>query len=167
MELQKPLYQRRHALITGSSEPTTDEVVEGEKQSLKDDEDYTPLPKDTPNSTSGIPQFWLTALRNHIGLSEIITDRDAEALKSLVDLQLSYLQDKPGFTLTFTFAPNDFFENETLEKTYIYQEEVGYAGDFVYDKAIGTEIKWKDDQDLTKEYEVKKQRNKSTLPFLL
>ena len=48
-----------------------------------------------------------------------------------------------------------------LEKTYVYREEVGYSGDFVYDRAIGTEIKWKDEKDLTKEFEIKKQRNKS------
>jgi len=44
----------------------------------------------------------------------------------------------------------------------LYQEEVGYSGDFVYDRAIGTEIKWKEDKDLTKEFEIKKQRNKNT-----
>lgn len=38
---------------------------------------------------------------------------------------------------------------------------MGYAGDFVYDRAIGTDIKWKEDKDLTKEFEIKKQRNKS------
>jgi nucleosome assembly protein 1-like 1 len=43
----------------------------------------------------------------------------------------------------------------------VYREEVGYSGDFVYDRAIGTEIKWKDEKDLTKEFEIKKQRNKS------
>lgn len=61
----------------------------------------------------------------------------------------------------FVFSSNDFFENETLEKTYLYQEEVGYGGDFVYDRAIGTTIKWKEDKDLTTEFEIKKQRNKS------
>jgi hypothetical protein len=43
----------------------------------------------------------------------------------------------------------------------LVQEEVGYGGDFVYDKAVGHEIKWKEDKDLTKKIEIKKQRNKS------
>ncbi len=106
----------------------------------------------------------MTALRTHVHLSDTITDRDAEALKSLTDIRIEYLpstEKKPGFKLLFHFAPNDFFENEVLEKTYLYQEEVGYSGDFMYDRAIGTEIKWKEDKDLTKEFEVKKQRNKS------
>jgi len=168
LELQKPLYSRRHEIITGAAQPTSEEIEEGEKVSAKDDEDYTPLPKDAPSSTSGIPEFWLTALRNHIGISELITDRDADALKHLSDVQISYLDEasqpegKPGFKLLFYFNPNDYFEDSILEKTYIYQEEVGYSGDFVYDRAIGTEIKWKEDKDLTKEFEIKKQRNKNT-----
>ncbi|PPQ73475.1 hypothetical protein CVT24_007805 [Panaeolus cyanescens] len=173
LELTKPLYERRNAIITGKSAATSEEILAGESVSKKDDEEYTPLPSDVTPSSSGIPEFWLTALRNHVGLNEIITDRDAEALKSLVDIRLEYLnqddaakasptEGKPGFKLLFQFGPNDFFEDEVLEKTYLYQEEVGYSGDFVYDRAIGTEIKWKEDKDLTKEFEIKKQRNKNT-----
>ncbi|TFK48015.1 NAP-domain-containing protein [Heliocybe sulcata] len=164
-ELQKPLLDRRHAIITGAAAPTPEEVEAGEVVAKKDDEEYTPLPKDVPDSTNGIPEFWLTALRNHVALSDIITDRDAGALKHLTDIRLSYLPStdpKPGFKLSFYFTPNEYFDNEVLEKTYIYQEEVGYSGDFVYDRAIGTEIKWKEDKDLTKEFEIKKQRNKNT-----
>ncbi|TFK33749.1 hypothetical protein BDQ12DRAFT_614711 [Crucibulum laeve] len=170
LTLQKPLYERRHAIISGAAEPTTEEIEAGEQYSTKDNEEYTPLPKDTKPSATGIPEFWLTALRNHVGLSELITDRDAEALKHLDDVRIAYLDDatsaetkgKPGFKIEFVFGPNDFFENEVLEKTYLYQEEVGYSGDFVYDRAIGTEIRWKEDKDLTKEFEIKKQRNKNT-----
>ncbi|TBU52800.1 nucleosome assembly protein [Dichomitus squalens] len=165
LELQKPLYDRRHAIITGAAQPTPEEIEAGEKQSIKDDPDYTPLPKDVQPAPAGIPEFWLTALRTHAHFGEVITDRDADALKSLIDIRIEYLpstEPKPGFKLLFKFAPNDYFENEVLEKTYLYQEEVGYSGDFMYDRAIGTEIKWKEDKDLTKEFEVKKQRNKNT-----
>lgn len=167
MELQKPLYERRNAIVTGKAQATSEEVAAGEAQSLKDDPEHTPLPADVTSDPSGIPEFWLTALRNYIGLAEVITDRDAEALKHLLDIRISYIKEgeKPGFKLSFVFSPNDFFEDEILEKTYLYQEEVGYSGDFVYDRAIGTEIKWKADKDLTKEFEIKKQRNKSKSQF--
>lgn len=39
---------------------------------------------------------------------------------------------------------------------------MSYDGDFLYDRAEGTTINWKEDQDLTKEIEIKKQRNKHT-----
>ena len=165
-DLYAPLYERRNAIITGAVAPTAEEIEAGEQLSAKDDEEYVPLPKGS-TATSAIPVFWLTALRNHIGLSELITDRDSAALKHLVDVRLSYLDDlsnlktKPGFKLTFTFSENEYFENDTLEKTYFYQEEAGYFGDMAYDHAIGTEIKWKEDKDLTKKFEIKKQRNKS------
>lgn len=42
------------------------------------------------------------------------------------------------------------------------QDEVGYSGDFLYDRAVGDTIHWKEDKDLTKEIEIKKQRNKNT-----
>ncbi|KAG9311196.1 NAP-domain-containing protein [Chiua virens] len=165
LELQRPLYERRNAIISGSSAPTAEEMDSGIQSSIKDDEDYTPLAKDPPTGPAAIPEFWFTALRNHIGISDLITDRDAGALKHLTDIRLSYLpsdEPKPGFKISFYFSPNEYFENEVLDKTYLYQEEVGYSGDFVYDRAIGTEIKWKEDKDLTKEFEIKKQRNKNT-----
>ncbi|KAH9475768.1 Nucleosome assembly protein 1 [Psilocybe cubensis] len=172
LELQKPLYERRSAIIAGKAAATTEEIEAGEEASVKEDEDYAPLPKDVKPSPSGIPEFWLTALRNHVGLSDMITDRDADALKHLVDVRLEYLKEgdeapketlgKPGFKIIFEFEKNDYFTNEVLEKTYLYQEEVGYSGDFVYDRALGTNIKWKEDKDLTKEFEIKKQRNKNT-----
>lgn len=162
LELARPLYERRHVIITGAAEPTAEEVAEGEKESAKDDDEYTPLPKDI-SGPSAIPEFWLTALRNHVGISDLITDRDAGALKHLKDIRLAYLEKgKPAFKIDFVFESNEYFENEVLTKTYTFQDELGYAGDFVYDKAIGTEIKWKDDKDLTKEFEIKKQRNKNT-----
>ncbi|KIM36297.1 hypothetical protein M413DRAFT_78327, partial [Hebeloma cylindrosporum] len=45
LELQKPLYERRNDIITGKAAATRDEIYAGEQASIKDDEDYTPLPK--------------------------------------------------------------------------------------------------------------------------
>ncbi|KAG1814821.1 NAP-domain-containing protein [Suillus variegatus] len=156
--LQQPLYERRNAIISGAAQATAEEIEAGSQASLKDDPLYPPLPNDE-GAPAAIPEFWSTALRNHVGLSKIITERDAGALKNLTDIRLSYLPSdspKPGFKISFIFNPNDYFENDVLDKTYLYQEE------FVYDHAIGTEIKWKEDKDLTKEFEIKKQQNENT-----
>jgi len=91
----------------------------------------------------------------------MITDRDEAALKDLTDVQMEYL-DKPGFRLIFQFAENDFFTNKTITKTYFYQNESGYGGDFIYDHAEGDKIDWKAGKDLTVRIESKKQRNKNT-----
>ena len=64
-------------------DPEKNDDPEKDDPEKKDDPDYTPLPAATGESdTSAIPEFWLTALRNHPALSEMITDRDADALKS-------------------------------------------------------------------------------------
>jgi nucleosome assembly protein 1-like 1 len=178
----RPLFARRKELVDGSDEPNAEEVESGEQAEDEDsemddddededeDEERERLPVPTAdeiaNAPKGIPEFWLTALKNHLGLSELITDRDEEALKYLIDIRLEYPADKPGFTLIFEFsaAIKAFFANTKLEKTYYYQDEVGYEGDFVYDHAVGTDIKWVDGKDLTVRIETKKQRNKSESP---
>ncbi|KAF7303532.1 NAP-domain-containing protein [Mycena indigotica] len=173
LELQKPLYARRHEIIIGTSSATTEEIEAGDAAAKAEDSDYESVPAatDDDEAVKGIPDFWLTALRNHPGLAELITERDAEALAYLKDITLSYLPKtgeegelagKPGFTITFHWNENPFFTDATLTKTYIYQEEVGYSGDFVYDRAVGSKIAWKEDKDLTREWEIKKQRNKNT-----
>jgi len=178
------LYERREAIIAGKIEPTEAEIEAGQAADSDDEEDEEEEgarisevtdEKDEDSKVAGIPEFWLTALRNHVAISETITDRDEEVLRKLENIRLSYPDgERPGFKLHFTFGKNDFFEDTELVKTYFYQvsrgsvttrkangqEQVGYGGDFVYDKAIGHDIKWKEDKDLTKKVEIKKQRNK-------
>jgi len=163
-----PLYDRRLAIISGKAEPTEDEVTAGQNADSDDEDEEEPAGasisevKDDDEKVDGIPEFWLTAMKNSNPLAETITDEDEAALKSLTDIRLSYLDGQAGFRLHFTFAPNEFFENTEITKTYYYQDQVGYGGDFVYDKAVGDEIKWKEDKDLTKKIEIKKQRNKTS-----
>lgn len=154
-----PLYQRRATIVNGGVEPTENEVEAGkEEEENKEGEEEK---KDEGEPMTGIPEFWLSAMKNQISLAEMITDRDEEALKHLTDIRMEYL-DRPGFRLIFEFSENEFFTNKTISKTYYYKDENGYGGDFIYDHAEGSKIDWKDDKDLTLRLESKKQRNKST-----
>ncbi|EJD02514.1 NAP-domain-containing protein [Fomitiporia mediterranea MF3/22] len=182
LERTKPLYDRRAAIVSGSSAPTVEEIEAGEAEAIKDDEDHERLPKLEPGTNpekAPIPDFWLNVLRNHSGVEVLLSSRDQDALKHLKDVQLSYLtspikqeegeteqnkeQTQLGFKLLFFFSPNDYFENEVLEKTYLYKTEIDWAGDFQYDHAIGTTIRWKsEDKDLTKDIQTKTQRSKKT-----
>lgn len=136
--------------MNGEAEPTADELKAGQELTLKENPEAEPLPEKEEGDaeakdTKGIPEFWLTALRNHMEISEMITERDEEvwttfisnfwlsieakigllgkfqAIKSLTDITLDLLPETQGFCLTFHFSPNDFFTNETLTKTYYYQ----------------------------------------------
>ncbi|OAR00551.1 hypothetical protein LLEC1_00511 [Akanthomyces lecanii] len=160
-----PLYEKRSAIVNGQTEPTEDEIKAGE------DENFEVQPKateaeddgiklDMPEDVAGIPEFWLSAMKNQVTFAEIITDRDEAALKHLTDIRMEYLQE-PGFRLIFEFSANEFFSNKTLTKTYFYQSESGYGGDFIYDHAEGDKIEWLPGKDLTVRVEAKKQRNKS------
>ncbi|KAK0392168.1 hypothetical protein NLU13_1666 [Sarocladium strictum] len=164
-----PLYEKRAAIVNGKAEPTEEEIkagedndddeepkVEGEASAASPDKQPT-----ASDNVTGIPEFWLSAMKNQNALSEMITDRDEAALKHLVDVRMEYL-DKPGFRLIFEFAPNEFFSNKTITKTYFYQNESGYGGDFIYDHAEGDKIEWLPGKDLTVRVEAKKQRNKNT-----
>lgn len=164
-----PLYEKRAKIVNGALEPTEEEVEAGKAKLEKKEEDETEAKKepetadtDTAGSedTPGIPEFWLSAMKNQISLAELITDRDEGALKYLTDIRMEYL-DLPGFRLIFEFASNEIFTNRTISKTYFYREDTGYGGDFIYDHAEGDNIDWKPNQDLTVRIENKKQRNKS------
>ncbi|KAI4526572.1 NAP-domain-containing protein [Schizophyllum commune Loenen D] len=182
--LQQPLYDRRKAIITGVAAPKEEEVKKGAELFKEEDEDYKESNVEGEAGPSAIPSFWLNALRTHPGLMELITERDEEALKWLTDIRVVNLPLKdtdeeikklvsipeesassPGYSLLFYFnaAENPYFSNDVLVKTYFYQPTVDDLGDWIYDKAIGTKIDWKEeDMDLTREWEVKRQRNKST-----
>lgn len=166
-----PLYEKRAEIVNGKAEPSDEEVKEGEiieseqaeaaeGEEAKPAEEPAEKPAEPAEPVNGIPEFWLSAMKNQVSLAEMITDRDEAALKHLVDIRMEYL-DKPGFRLIFEFAENEFFDNKTLTKTYFYQTESGYGGDFIYDHAEGDEVQWKAGKDLTTRIESKKQRNKS------
>lgn len=159
-----PLYEKRAKIVNGAAEPTDAEVKDGEDDEEKDvtkpETENTVKQEESSETVSGIPEFWLSAMKNQVSLAEMITDRDEAALKHLTDVRMEYL-DKPGFRLIFEFGENEFFTNKIITKTYFYQNDSGYGGDFIYDHAEGHEIDWKPGKDLTVRIESKKQRNKS------
>ncbi|KAK9373243.1 uncharacterized protein V1513DRAFT_449866 [Lipomyces chichibuensis] len=168
-EIYKPLYVRRAMIVAGDVEPTEEEIAAGkeadeneevlkkEEAGVDEEEQESPIPKDA----KGVPEFWLTAIKNVPALAETITDKDEEALKYLSDIRVEFIE-QPGFMLLFQFAENEFFSNKVITKTYFYQDETTFDGDYIYDHAVGDEIDWKDGKNLTVRVEKKKQRNKHT-----
>ncbi len=159
-----PLYQKRATIVNGLAEPTAEEIKAGEEDEEEQVEAEPAEKSEEGSDIKGIPEFWLSAMKNQVSLAEMITDRDEAALKDLIDVRMEYL-DKPGFRLIFEFAENEFFTNKIITKTYFYQNESGYGGDFIYDHAEGDKIDWKSGKDLTVRIESKKQRNKSGFRF--
>ncbi|KAG8989015.1 hypothetical protein FRB90_002449, partial [Tulasnella sp. 427] len=126
---------------------------------LEDDPDAEPLPEvnadggKADDDIKGVPQFWLHVLKNHRNVAPFITERDEEALAYLQDIYVKFLPSStPGYTLSFYFAPNEFFTNKVLTNTYIYKDVLGELGDYVYSSVEGTTIDWKE-EDFTKTHE--------------
>lgn len=106
---------------------------------------------------AGMDQFWLVAMTNSEVVTEIIEDKDRPALKSLRDVECVLDEDDAmSFTLRFHFGPNDYFSNETLEKTYRLIDD----DEPILERAEGTTIDWKPGKNLTVKTLKKKVPNK-------
>lgn len=166
LELYRPYYDKRAQVVAGKYEPTEEEVAIGAKVDEDSEDEHEPAAekieedKEDEENVTGIPEFWLTALKTHPQIGETISDEDCDALKHLVDIRMTYLE-KPGFRIEFEFSENDYFTDKVLTKTYHYQDNVS-GGDYVYDFAEGCKINWKEGKDLTVTVETKKQRHKGT-----
>jgi nucleosome assembly protein 1-like 1 len=165
LEKYTPLYNRRAEIVNGVTEPKEEELETGRVAEQENGETETEAPKEEDETTlssdlKGVPEFWLTAMKNMVALADLITLKDEEVLRFVTDVRLSYL-DVPGFRIEFEFSENEFFTNKVLTKSYFYQQQAGYGGDFIYDHAEGMDIQWKEGKDLTVKIETKRQRNKS------
>lgn len=177
----KAIYEDRKKIVNGEVELKKEDIEHGKavlEEELGDEEEEDGDENGNGNgngngnededdakenaNVKGVPFFWLTAMQNLPPVADMISDRDVPVLEHLVDLRMEYM-DKPGFKLIFEFSPNEYFKNKQIVKTYYYQKELGYTGEFVYDHAEGDEIQWTDNKhNVTVEIELRKQRNKHT-----
>lgn len=113
---------------------------------------------------AGIPDFWLTVLLNHPEIKELIAESDAEALKYLKDVKISYPDDSFGFILTFVFGDNPYFSQNILTKHYVLaeQEETPFMVNYVFDHCSGTTIEWRPGMNLCYKSVLRTQRHRAT-----
>ncbi|KAL8463959.1 hypothetical protein ACS0TY_033776 [Phlomoides rotata] len=140
-KLYQPLYTKRYEIVNGVGENESAAT----EQADKDDEE------------KGVPDFWLTAMKNNEVLAEEISERDEGALKFLKDIKWSRVDSPKGFKLEFYFDANPFFKNSVLTKTYHMIDE----DEPILEKAIGTEIEWHPGKCLTQKVLKKKPKKGS------
>jgi len=180
MEKYSPLYDTRASFISGAREPTDEEMgPEEEDKGIVIEEIKEEKEKNKEKEViTGIPEFWVTAMRHHEALGEFISEGDVDALKYLKDLQCKVFQDIKhkhshgekkegeeeeeeeslhGFSLEFSFDENPFFEDKVLTKTYY----LGYQlSEEMFHHSEATEIKWKPEKNLTVKKVTKQQKSK-------
>lgn len=171
-KLHSPLYEKRAAIVAGSTEPTDEDCDWVDADDLEDEDDEEDTAgedkkegeEDEKDETKGIPNFWLTCFQNCEPLEQAIEDQDVEILRHIKDVQLEYSEDGKQFAFKFHFEPNEYLEDEVLTKTYHISlepddEDLVYDG-ATYQKAIGCTINWKKGKNPTQKVIKKKQRKK-------
>jgi nucleosome assembly protein 1-like 1 len=160
MNLRQPILSEMAAIIQGNREPTEDETV------LDDEDEGSDRIEEVESSAArvkGVPDFWLHVLKNSPLIGDLITEADEAALKHLQNIEVVSL-DPHGFQINFQFAPNEFFSNAVLSKSYFFRESSDDAdGDELEGgRSEGTQIDWKDKNDLTVKVEMKTQKKKGS-----
>eukprot|EP01119_Soliformovum_irregulare_P007018 TRINITY_DN19425_c0_g1_i1.p1 TRINITY_DN19425_c0_g1~~TRINITY_DN19425_c0_g1_i1.p1 ORF type:complete len:389 (-),score=148.33 TRINITY_DN19425_c0_g1_i1:42-1208(-) len=138
----KPLYDRRSAIVKGDTEPSEDELKFVEEGAAEPNPNVPPV---EDKGEKGIPQFWLTALQHNPVFLDLITEKDEEVLKSLIDVREVHIEDEPdSFRLEFHFTPNEYFEDTVLFKTYHVTDD-----DDEPLKLEASKINWKTGKNIT------------------
>ncbi|CAH2036935.1 unnamed protein product [Thlaspi arvense] len=159
------------------NEKASDEVLEVEQK-------YNVIRKPVYDKRNeiikAIPDFWLTAVigcleqsfsnnwdlesvfplqfMSHPALCELLTDEDQKIFKYLSSLDVEDAKDvKSGYSITFHFSPNPYFEDESLTKTFDFLDE-GTT------KITATPIKWKEGKGLPNGVNHEKKGNKRAFP---
>lgn len=196
-ELFKPLYEKRNDIVNAIYEPTEDESswvepgeeadkIEEEEEKSKEEKseeekteeervaDSVMSQLQLDENTKGIPEFWLTAMKNVELIEEMIQEHDEAVLQHLIDVKLIFTGKKEndlgddaemGFVLEFHFETNDFFTNTALTKTYRMKSEPDKDDPFSFDGpdifgCSGCKIDWKKGQNITQKEIKKKQKHK-------
>lgn len=186
-EIFKPLYDKRKNIVNALYEPTEEEskwVEPGEEspeEATKNDEksDEEKLAEKVlsnlkvDENTKGIPEFWLTAMKNVEILSEMIQEHDEPILKHLIDIKLLFTgkvegdtsDSTMGFVLEFVFSPNEYFTNSVLTKTYRMKSEPDADDPFSFEgpdivSSTGCKIDWNPNKNVTQKQVKKKQKHK-------
>lgn len=135
------------------NEEASDKVLEVEQ---KYNEIRRPVYRKRNEIIQSIPDFWLTAFLSHPALADLLTEEDQKIFKYLVSLDVEDFKDvKSGYSITFSFSPNPYFEDAKLTKTFSFSDE-GTTD------ITGTTIKWKEGMGIANGDQEKK-GNKRTL----
>jgi len=180
--LYTPLYEKRSTITKGLYEPTEEECdfpsdSEDEEDQLSEDvkdkkakieDEKKDEVTEKSEEVAGIPEFWLTILKNVDLLAEMVGEADEPVLRLLEDVTetLSGEGETMGFTLHFHFKDNEYFTNKVLTKEYMMKCEPMEDDPFSFEgpeifKCKGCTIDWKKGKNLTVKTVKKKQKHKN------
>lgn len=167
------LSEKRSEIVNGHYEPTDPECdyplpdEDAESDEIKQKASLgavngTAGEKDAPK---GIPEFWMTLLKNVDVVSEMIMEPDEAILRHLTDVEVRMSREPMGFKLLFHFSPNDYFTDTVLTKEYTMKCSPDPKEPFEFDgpeivSCRGCKIDWKTGKNVTVKMVKKKQKHK-------
>ncbi|XP_055351642.1 nucleosome assembly protein 1-like 1-A [Paramacrobiotus metropolitanus] len=143
------VWKKRAEFIAGKAVPTEQES----KFSLTDKDIKPDTSPD--DGQKGIPKFWMVVLNYAAHTADMIQPHDIAVLEFLKDVRIEY-KDKPlGFGIAFEFAPNPFFGNTVLTRSYEYDTnltptQLYTSNGLMPTSTAGCKITWKEGKDVTK-----------------
>lgn len=137
------------------NEEASDKVLEVEQ---KYSEIRKPVYDKRNEIIKSIPDFWLTAFISHPALGDLLSEEDQKIFRHLNSLEVEDFKDvKSGYSITFNFNPNPYFEDTKLTKTFTFLDDEGSM------KITATSIKWKEGMGLPNGVSHEKKGNKRPL----
>lgn len=152
--LYAPLYKERSDIINGKVIVNAEEV-KSVLPEVKIDS--------TESKETGVPEYWLTCLKNTSQFGDMITPKDEKVLKYLTDLTIDY-NENGNFTLSFSFSPNEFFSHEKLKRDFIMDDKQNIK------KIESTSIEWTSEEvnpTIAKKKKKVKQKGKSDVKTII
>jgi len=153
LKIQEPCLRSVNEIIAGERAPTVEEL-----NRFKDQLTAEEIEKIGENlKAEAIPEYWWRVLKSCTRLERFIFEHDQPLLKKLIKIEHGFVEKHTtDFSLTFHFAPNDYFENSSITATFYVDE------DEVVSKIVGTEIQWKEGKNITEKLVKKRKKNKKT-----
>lgn len=129
-----------------------DEDFEGVESIFTDAESNT---KKEHYGAVKVNDYWLKTLQNDMIANSELRQCDEPILKQLKRVEAVKAEDDTKLSVTFHFAPNDYFSNEKITKHF------DIDGDEIK-KSHGDKIEWKEGKNVTVKLIKKKNKNKKT-----
>ena len=153
IKFTEPCLNNINQIIAGEKAPTLEEV-----NSFKEHLTAEELAQAPENlKAEAIPEYWYKVLTSCVRLERFIFEHDHPILKKITKIEQGFVEkNKLDFTITFHFAPNDYFENTSMTATFVVDS------DEVVEKIIGCDVKWKEGKNVTEKLVKKRKKNKKT-----
>lgn len=151
--LAQPLYRNRTEIVRGDHDRAIAAAASVGNMNVDDESNA--------NVVQGIPQFWVASMMHMDVISELVSEDDVDCLEHLMDVSCNLASNGQGFTLSFQFAPNEYFSNSVLTKAYEVPNLLT-SDEPLLKNVTGTVIDWKAGKSLTHRHVTKKQRRKGT-----